>query len=116
MLDPRSQVGGWSRCPNLVSRTVINKMSLAYFQRARLVFAAMRYYVRYTTIVRNQGQGICIEWRQSPEAPTRIMRWGHIGKPISRLVVCIAVVFAVTAALYAVPLDRRPLTSALSFL
>jgi len=44
------------------------------------------------------------------------MQWGHIGKPILRLVVCVAAVVAVTAALYAVPLDRRPLTSALSFL
>jgi len=44
------------------------------------------------------------------------MQWGHIGKPILRLVVCVAAVVAVTAALYAVPLDRRPLTSALCFL
>ena len=44
------------------------------------------------------------------------MQWGHIGKPILRLVVCVAAVFVVTAALYAVPLERRPLTSALSFL
>jgi PAS domain S-box-containing protein len=44
------------------------------------------------------------------------MQSGTIAKPIFRLVVCIAAVFAVTAALYAVPLDRRPLSAALSFL
>lgn len=44
------------------------------------------------------------------------MQWGHIGKPILRLVVCVAAVFVVTAALYAVPLERRPLTAALTFL
>jgi PAS domain S-box-containing protein len=44
------------------------------------------------------------------------MRRGHIGKPIFRFVVCIAAVLAATAALYAVPLERRPLSSALAFL
>jgi cell shape-determining protein MreD len=44
------------------------------------------------------------------------MRWGHIGKPISRLVVCIAVVFAVTAVLYALPLRDRPSAPAFVFL
>src|SRR5215471_11795662 len=55
-------------------------------------------------------------WRSSPQAPGGAMKWGHIGKPILRLVVCVAAVFGVTAALYAVPLDRRPLTAALTFL
>src|SRR5215470_18099729 len=55
-------------------------------------------------------------WRASPEAPGGAMQRDHIGKPILRLVVCIAVVFAVSAALYAVPLNRRPLSAALSFL
>ena len=55
-------------------------------------------------------------WRSSPETPVNKMRWGHIGKPIFRLVVCIAAVFAVTAAMYAVPLDRRPLTATLTYL
>ncbi|HEY2544838.1 MAG TPA: PAS domain-containing protein [Candidatus Acidoferrum sp.] len=44
------------------------------------------------------------------------IRWRHLGKPIWRLVVSSAAVFAVTAALYAVPLSRRPLTAALAFL
>jgi PAS domain S-box-containing protein len=44
------------------------------------------------------------------------MRWGRIGKPIFRLVVCIAAVLAVTVALYAVPLHDRPLGTSLSFL
>jgi PAS domain S-box-containing protein len=44
------------------------------------------------------------------------MQRDHIGKPILRLVVCIATVFAVSAALYAVPLNRRPLSAALCFL
>src|SRR5215470_15031994 len=55
-------------------------------------------------------------WRASPEAPGGAMQRDHIGKPILRLVVCIAVVFAVSAALYAVPFNRRPLSAALSFL
>src|SRR5262245_33063299 len=93
MVDARSQVSGWSRCPNLVSRTVINKPSLARFQRARLVFAAMQYYVDKLRFVRNQGQGICMEWRPSPEAPTHTTRWDHIGKPMIRFVLCIAAVF-----------------------
>ena len=49
-------------------------------------------------------------------ASSSTMRWGRIGKPIFRLVVCIVAVFAVTAVLYAVPLSRRPLSAALSFL
>jgi PAS domain S-box-containing protein len=44
------------------------------------------------------------------------MRWRHIGKPVFRLVVCIAAVFAVTAVLYAVPPRDRALAAALSFL
>src|SRR5215469_12506600 len=55
-------------------------------------------------------------WRASPEAPGGAMQRDHIGKPILRLVLCIAVVFAVSAALYAVPFNRRPLSAALSFL
>jgi PAS domain S-box-containing protein len=55
-------------------------------------------------------------WRSSPETPVGSIRWGHFGKPSFRLVACIAAVFAVTAALYAVPLERRPLSSALAFL
>src|SRR5215469_3751735 len=55
-------------------------------------------------------------WRASPEAPGGAMQRDHIGKPILRLVLCIAVVFAVSAALYAVPFNRRPLSAALRFL
>src|SRR5215469_13605906 len=55
-------------------------------------------------------------WRSRPETPVNTLRWARIENPILRLVVCIAVVLAVTAALYAVPLDRRPLTAALTFL
>src|SRR5262245_37316892 len=97
-------------------KDAINKLSFAHSQRARLAFAAMRYHVSARYDRRNQSQGTRMEWRSSPEAPVRTMRWGYIGKPIIRLVVCIAAVFAVTAALYAVPLDRRPLSAALSFL
>jgi K+-sensing histidine kinase KdpD len=57
-----------------------------------------------------------MEWRSSPAALVSTMRWGHIGRPIFRLLVCIAAVFVVTAILYAVPLSRRPLSAALSFL
>jgi PAS domain S-box-containing protein len=55
-------------------------------------------------------------WRSSPEALIGTKRWDHIGKPILRLAVCIATVFAVTAVLYAVPLHDRGLTASLTFL
>jgi PAS domain S-box-containing protein len=55
-------------------------------------------------------------WRSIREAPVDTARLGQIGKPIFRFVVCIAAVFAVTAVLTAVPVDRRPLSAALSFL
>ena len=55
-------------------------------------------------------------WRSSPEVAVGTMRPGHIGRPIFRLVVCIAGVLAVTAMLYPVPLRDRPLTAALIFL
>jgi PAS domain S-box-containing protein len=55
-------------------------------------------------------------WRSIPEAPVDTQRRARVDKPIFRAGVCIAAVVTVTAALYAVPLDRRPLTSALSFL
>ncbi|HET8925347.1 MAG TPA: PAS domain-containing protein [Candidatus Acidoferrum sp.] len=54
--------------------------------------------------------------RSSPETPVNTLRWARIEKPILRVVVCIAAVVAVTAALYAVPLERRPLTSTLGYL
>jgi PAS domain S-box-containing protein len=56
-------------------------------------------------------------WRSSPEATVHARRWDRIGKPIFWLVVCIAIVYAVTAALYvAVPVHHRPVTAALAFL
>ena len=55
-------------------------------------------------------------WRSSPDAPVDTMRRGYLDKPIFRFVVCSAAVFAVTAALYAVPLERRPLSAALTYL
>ena len=55
-------------------------------------------------------------WPSSSETPVNTLRWARVEKPIFRVVVCIAAVFVVTAMLYAVPLSRRPLTAALSFL
>ena len=50
------------------------------------------------------------------EAPVSTMRSSQTGKPIARVVFCIAAVFAVTAVLYAVPLSYRALTAALTYL
>src|SRR5215472_7406243 len=80
----------------------------------RLCGNAVLCLVRHDRYIQNQVA--CMALRSSPEAPGGTMQWSHIRKAIPRLVVCIGAVFAVTAALYAVPLDRRPLTSALSFL
>jgi PAS domain S-box-containing protein len=64
----------------------------------------------------NQDQVTHMAWRSSPEAPEGTMRRSHIGKPIFRLVACIATVFVATAVLYAVPLHDRSLTASFTFL
>ena len=57
-----------------------------------------------------------MKWRSNSETPATPSGWARVIKPIFRMVVCIAAVFVVSAVLYAVPLERRPLSAALSFL
>ena len=52
----------------------------------------------------------------SPEVLVSRMGWGHVGKPILRMAVCIAVVFAITVILDALPLRDRPFSAAFVFL
>jgi PAS domain S-box-containing protein len=49
-------------------------------------------------------------------ASSSAMRWDRVGKPVFRLVMCMASVFAVTAVLYALPLRDRPSAPAFAFL
>jgi hypothetical protein len=39
-------------------------------------------------------------WQSSPEASVSAMQWGHVGKALFRLVVCIVSVLAITALEY----------------
>ena len=51
-----------------------------------------------------------------PSAPASTIRSSYISKVILRLVVCIAVVVAITAVLYVLPIRDRPIYAALTFL
>ena len=63
----------------------------------------MRYYFLVLRGRSKKNQFTRMAWRSSPEAPVNASGSGRIGTPLLRLVVCSAVVLAITAVLYSTP-------------